>query len=76
MKKILILMMVLYCLNGMAQQNYQSPEETKVEMADKLRSNGKIYVVVAVMSTVLIGVISYLVILDRRIDNLEQNSEE
>jgi CcmD family protein len=44
----------------------------QVEMADALRANGKIFVVVAVMSCSLIGVIAYLVSLDRKINRLEK----
>ena len=44
----------------------------KVEMADTMRSNGRIYVVVAVMLTILIGLVLYLVRLDRKISKLEK----
>jgi Ca2+/Na+ antiporter len=44
----------------------------KVEMADLMRSNGRIYVVVAVMLTILIGLILYVVRLDRKISKLEK----
>lgn len=43
-----------------------------VEMADEMRKNGKIYVVVAVMLTILIGLILYLVRLDRKISRMER----
>jgi len=59
-----------------AQENYAGPENTKVEMADQLRSNGKIYVVVAVLSTVLLGMIIYTTTLDRRINKLEKEIKE
>ncbi len=39
-----------------------------------MRSNGKIYVVVAVVITILIGVFLYLFSLDRKITRLENNS--
>ena len=42
-----------------------------VEMADTMRSSGKIYVVVAVLVTILIGIVLYLVRLDRKIKKLE-----
>ncbi|MEO7311469.1 MAG: CcmD family protein [Chitinophagaceae bacterium] len=42
-----------------------------VEMATGMRANGKIYVVVAVMSMILIGLIIYLITLDRKIAKLE-----
>ena len=44
-----------------------------VEMADKMKENGKIYVVIAVMLTILAGVVLYLIRLDRKISNLEKN---
>jgi hypothetical protein len=43
------------------------------EMADVMRSNGKIYVVIAVMLTILLGVVFYLIRLDRKISKLEKN---
>lgn len=47
--------------------------QEKVEMADTLRSNGKIYVVVAVLLTIFAGIIIYLVRLDRKLTKLEKN---
>lgn len=44
----------------------------EVEMADKMRSNGKIYVVVAIVLVILIGLIGYLVSIDRKISRLEK----
>lgn len=44
-----------------------------VTMADAMRSNGKIYVVVAVLSTILVGLVAYMVRLDRKISRLEKN---
>lgn len=45
-----------------------------VEMADSFRSNGKIYVVVAVILTIFAGLITYLVRLDKKITKLERNA--
>ena len=45
----------------------------KSVMADLMRSNGKIYVVVAVMLTILGGLIWYLIRLDRKISKLERD---
>jgi hypothetical protein len=50
-------------------------QSSGAEMADVMRSNGKIYVVVAVMSTILAGLILYLVSLDRRIRRMERNTD-
>lgn len=41
------------------------------EMADVMRSNGKIYVVVGIILIILIGLITYLFMLDRKITKLE-----
>jgi len=43
-----------------------------VEMADKLRDNGKIYVVVTIISIIMIGLLLYLISLDRKISKLEK----
>jgi len=48
----------------------------KVEMADLMRSNGRIYVVVAVMLTILIGLVLYVVRLDRKISKLEKDNRQ
>jgi CcmD family protein len=50
----------------------QADTTQKVEMADGLRANGKIYVVVLVLVTILAGVIFYVVRLDRKISKLEK----
>lgn len=46
------------------------------EPTDFMRSNGKIYVVVAVVVIILIGLFIYLVNLDRKITKLEKNSNK
>ena len=43
-----------------------------VEMADIMRSNGKIYVVVAVISIIFIGLMIYLYLIDKRVKQLEK----
>lgn len=47
-----------------------------VEMADTMRSEGKIYVVVAIILIVLIGLFVYLFLLDRKVSNLEKQLNE
>ncbi|MBL0234637.1 MAG: CcmD family protein [Chitinophagaceae bacterium] len=44
-------------------------------MADTMRSNGRIYVVVAVMTTILLGLIFYVSRLDRKISKLEKETK-
>jgi CcmD family protein len=45
--------------------------QADVEMADQFRADGKIYVVIAVVSIILAGFFVYLFRLDRKITNLE-----
>lgn len=44
------------------------------EMADVMRSNGKIYVVVAVIAVVFLIIIAYLISQERRIRKLESTT--
>lgn len=45
--------------------------QAEVEMADTMRAQGKIYVIVAIILIVLIGMITYLFTLDRKVTRLE-----
>jgi CcmD family protein len=42
-----------------------------VDMAETMRSEGKIYVVVGVIAIIFIGLVVYLISLDRRISKME-----
>ena len=66
MKKVLAFFFTLLSLNLQAQQ--------EVEMADQLRADGKIYVVVAVLSIILLGVLLYIIRIDAKISKLEKES--
>lgn len=50
----------------------QQPVSQGVEMADRLRADGKIWVVVAVIAAIFAGIILYLVRLDSQIGKLEK----
>ena len=66
-KKLLMLVVImLSTLSCLAQE--------KTEMADTMRSNGRIYVVVAVVVTILLGLVLYLVRLDRKMGKLEREN--
>jgi CcmD family protein len=43
-----------------------------VEMADVMRSEGKIYIVVAVIAIIFIGIVIYMISLDRKLSKLEK----
>ncbi len=64
--------LLLLSQNLLAQQ----PVVNGVEMADRLRADGKIWVVVAVIAAVFAGIIVYLVRLDRQIGKLEKEVKE
>jgi CcmD family protein len=49
-----------------------SAQSGDVEMADTMRSNGKIFVVVGVITIVFTGIVIYLVSIDRKISKLEK----
>jgi len=63
-----ILMIIFLLLNRLWATAQQGP----VEMADTMRSNGKIYIVVAVCLTILIGLFLYVWNVDRKIARLEK----
>ena len=46
--------------------------QDQVEMADQLRAEGKIYVVVTIIVIVLAGLIFYLFLLDKKVKKLEK----
>ena len=50
-----------------------SLQNEKPQMADALRSNGKIYVVVTVLVIILIGLFLYLVNTDKKISRIEKD---
>jgi CcmD family protein len=49
----------------------QAPEAAPA-MADDLRASGKIYVVVAVVAVIVLGLLGYLISLDRKVSRLEK----
>lgn len=48
------------------------PVSAQVRMADQMRSEGRIYVVIAVMLTILLGIVLYLYRMDRKLSQLEK----
>ncbi|HNQ61514.1 MAG TPA: CcmD family protein [Bacteroidia bacterium] len=45
-----------------------------IEMADTMRSNGMIYVVIGVLSIIFLGILVFLMIIERRLKALEKAS--
>ncbi len=56
--------------------HYAIAQNNDVEMADTMRSNGKIYVVVVVLVVILIGIVFYLYSMDRQTKRLEKQINE
>lgn len=48
----------------------------QAEMADSFRADGKIYVVVAIILIILLGVFVYLFLLDKKVRKLEDQFNE
>ena len=67
MKKFLLFVFFcLTCLMVNAQQNQP------IEMADEMRSSGKIYVVITTLVIIFIGLSIYLFSIDRRLKKIEK----
>ncbi|WP_345951723.1 MULTISPECIES: CcmD family protein [unclassified Mucilaginibacter] len=66
MKKILCLLLLMA---GFTSAFAQQPE-----MADAMRSSGKIYVVIATIAIVFVGLAIYLFVMDRRLSRLEKHN--
>ena len=77
MKKYLVITLLLLSLRSFAQKIEVTEEDyhnTEVEMADKMRENGKIYVVVLVISLVMGGILTYVIAIDRKLRRLEKKT--
>jgi CcmD family protein len=76
MKKLTILFFLLISLNSMAQEKIEITESdyqnTRVEMADTMRSEGKIYVLVGIIGIVFAGILGYVISTDRKVGRLEK----
>ncbi len=67
MKKIFSALLTMLVTSAQAQD---------VEMADTLRSEGKIYVVVTILAVIIAGLAVYLVMIDRKTTRLEKKLNE
>ena len=68
MKKIFVLALFLICFGAVFGQPNQS-----VDMADTLRSSGKIYVVIVTVAIIFTGLAIYLFSIDRRLKKIEKD---
>lgn len=72
MKSFLSKFITAILLISVSSAYAQETVNSNVEMADGLRSNGKIYIVIAVMSIIFIGILIYLIRIDKKIGKVEQ----
>jgi uncharacterized membrane protein len=70
MKTKLMIFLLLITVSSIVAQTTATQNET---MASTMRSNGKIYVVVAVVTTILIGLIAYMFRVEKKISSIEND---
>ncbi|HTF21196.1 MAG TPA: hypothetical protein VK658_24135 [Chryseolinea sp.] len=68
LKHLLLVFLVVISFASQAQQ--------QAEMADTMRSNGKIYVVVGIILIIIAGLFVYLFSLDKKVSRLEKSITE
>jgi CcmD family protein len=69
MKKIIMSFLMLFLSTFLFAQ-----ADNGVEMADQMRSSGKIYVVIATIVIVFVGLAIYLFTIDRRLKKIEREN--
>jgi CcmD family protein len=67
MKQLFVFILTIFSYVSVIAQGSATPE-----MADIFRSSGKIYVVVATISIIFIGLAIYLFSIDRRLKKIEK----
>jgi CcmD family protein len=72
MKKIKFFLLTFLMSGFISAIHAQGTDPEKVPMADLMHRDGKIYVVVAVMLTILAGLILYIIRLDKKISRMEK----
>jgi len=71
-RNLLSVLCVLFISLSTAFANPDIPVNNPVEMADPMRSSGKIYVVVAAVVIIVVVLLGYLIVTDRRLRKLER----
>jgi bacteriorhodopsin len=65
------LLLIFLILSTVTVKAQEAVANTDIPMADQLRADGKIWVVVAVILSLLAGLLIYLIRLDRKVSRLE-----
>ena len=76
MKKIVTLLLMIVSYAAQAQEKIAVTaadySNNEVEMADVMRSEGKLYVMVGIIVLIFIGLLIYVIQTDRRVSKLEK----
>ncbi|NVJ86545.1 MAG: CcmD family protein [Algoriphagus sp.] len=76
MKKFITLILLLVSLHVVAQEKIPVTEadygNNSIEMADRMRADGKIYVLVGIIGIIFTGITVYLVSTERKIAKIEK----
>jgi CcmD family protein len=79
MKKYILILFLILSINGYAQDKIEITESdyqnSRVEMADVMRSEGKIYVLVGIIGIVFAGILFYVISTDRKVRKLQKMVE-
>ena len=68
---------ILLLITIVLTQTYAlSQVSEKVEMADKFRADGKIYVVLVIILVILAGLFFYLIRIDRKVTKFEEQKQD
>ena len=70
MKRLIFILLFAFSLMA------KSTMAQNIEMADGLRSSGKIYVVVGVLCIIFIGIVAYLMNLDNKLTKLKKEIDQ
>ena len=65
----------LFLVCGLFFNSLAFAQNEPVAMADTMRGNGKIYVVVSVCLTIVLGLFIYVFTVDRKVSRLEQDGD-
>lgn len=72
-KKFLV---VVFTFFGIISQAQNATSASEPQMADIFRQDGKIYVVISVISIVFVFVVALLIYIERKLKGLEKKVEE
>ncbi|MBC6366398.1 CcmD family protein [Algoriphagus sp. AK58] len=68
---------MVFSLSALAQEKIPVTDadysNNSVEMADRMRADGKIYVLVGIIAIIFAGITVYVINTDRKISRLEKN---